>query len=186
MDNEEYTADEVEEVEEVQTQDEESQDDEAEEQATQRQQETPEAKLARLDRQAKQLRKKLGLDEAKTTQAPTKKSNGLDYGQKAFLVANGVKGEAETKLVQDFIKETGKTLEQVLESKYFQAELSDMRELQATAKATPTGKRSGSMATDSVEYWMTKPIEDVPAEMRTKVVNAKIAKEQSAGHFYNS
>jgi hypothetical protein len=42
------------------------------------------------------------------------------------------------------------------------------------------------VATDSVEYWMAKPIEEVPAEMRTKVVNAKISKDKNKGNFYNS
>jgi len=40
--------------------------------------------------------------------------------------------------------------------------------------------------TDSVDYWMSKPIEEVPPEMRIKVVNARLAKEKTKGVFYNS
>lgn len=121
--------------------------------------------------------------------SPAKKpstSGGLDYGQKAFLRAEGIKGEAETKLVEQFMQETGKDLEQVIESKFFKAELDELREIQRTQDANPKGKRSGTTAIDSVEYWLTKPIEEVPKEMRVKVVNAKIKQSESKGPFYNS
>jgi DNA segregation ATPase FtsK/SpoIIIE-like protein len=115
-----------------------------------------------------------------------KKSGDLDYAQKAFLVASGIKGEAEMKLVKDWLKDTGKDLDSLLDSKRFQSELEEVRALDKTEKATPKGKRSGNVATDSVEYWMSKPLEDVPHEMRIKVVNAKLKQEQSKGVFYNS
>lgn len=125
--------------------------------------------------------------EVKTKSEPkAKKSDDLDYGQKAFLVANGIKGEKELSLVKEAMKESGKTLEQVLESKYFQSELESLREIDRTEKATPTGKRSSNNSMDSVEYWMSKPMSEVPKEMRTKVVNARLAKEQGGGVFYNS
>ena len=146
-------------------------------------QETPEAKLARLKRQTAQLEKKLGLNEPQKT---IQKSNDLDYGQKAFLVANGVKENTEMKLVKSIMQETGKTLEQVLDSKYFQAELKEMRELQTSQNAIPTGKRSANVPTDSVEYWLTKDFKDVPAEMKPKVVNARLNQDKAKGTFYNS
>lgn len=116
----------------------------------------------------------------------SKKSDGLDYGQKAFLTASGYKAQAEMKLAQEIMKESGKDLEQVLESKYFLSEVENMRELAKTAVATPTGKRSGQVATDSVEYWQGKPFEEVPKELRTKVLNAKLAQDKNKGIFYNS
>lgn len=155
-------------------------------QPVQRSTEDPEAKKARLERQLKQLGKNHPELFREETTRPSKKSDGLDYGQKAFLVANGVKGEAETKLVQNVMRETGKSLEQVLESKYFQAELKDIRDLQQSANATPTGRRSGNMASDSVEYWLTKDFKDVPADMKAKVVNARLQKKENKGVFYNS
>lgn len=116
---------------------------------------------------------------------PSKKSDGLDYGQKAFLTASGYKAPAEMKLAYEVMKESGKDLEQVLESKYFQAEVESMRELAKTANAVIPGKRS-ALATDSVEYWLTKPFEEVPHDMRQKVLNAEIAQTKSKGMFYNS
>ncbi len=114
------------------------------------------------------------------------KSEGFDYGQKAFLVANGVKGEKETELVQKVMSETGRTLEQVLESKYFKADLTEMRELDTTKNATIEGKRAGNGAVDSVEYWASKPFTEVPKDLRADVVNYKLKKEDTGSNFYNS
>lgn len=125
----------------------------------------------------------------KSSETPTSKpstSNGLDYGMKALLRAEGIKGDTETKLVQQFMQETGKDIEQVMESKFFKAELEEMRELAKTADATPPGKRSGNSAIDSVDYWLSKPFEEVPKEMRAQVVTAKMKQEGSKGMFYNS
>lgn len=166
------------------TQEENNQEETQEENTQEKYQETPEAKLARLERQTKQLKRKLGLESE--PQKTTQKSDGLDYGQKAFLVANGIKESAEMKLVQGIMQETGKNLEQVLGSKYFQAELNEMRELQTSKNAIPTGKRSGNVPTESVEYWMTKDFKDVPADMKAKVVNARLNQDKAKGVFYNS
>ena len=142
--------------------------------------ETNEAKKTRLEGQLARVNKDLGVvPEVKP------KSDGLGYGEKAFLVANGIKGE-ETKLVEDAMKKTGGTLEEVLDNPYFQAQLKEARDLAGTILATPKGKGGSGVPTDSVEYWMQKPIEEVPQEMRIKVVNAKLAKEKGGLKFYNS
>jgi hypothetical protein len=119
------------------------------------------------------------------TKEPQKKSEGLDYGQKAFLLGNGIKGEKEIKFVEKELKASGKSLEELLENNYFKTGLEDLRAIAKTDEAVISGKRSGGSATDSVEYWMTKPIEEVPKEMRIKVVNAKLAKDSEKGMFYD-
>lgn len=143
-----------------------------------------EAKAKELEGRLKRAETKASKKSEPTKTEPAKE--GLDYGQKAFLVASGIKGEAELKLVQEVMSSTGKTLEQVLESKYFQAELEERREIAKTAEAVPNGKRSGNIASDSVEYWMSKPMAEVPQEMRIKVVNAKLKQGEGKGVFYNS
>lgn len=145
--------------------------------------ETPEAKLARLERQTSQLRKKLGVSEPEKSGKP---SNDLDYGQKAFLAANGVKGSKEMDFVKQEMKSSGMDLESLLENDYFQAKLEKQRALNKTENATPTGKRSGGVPLDSIDYWMTKPLEEVPREMRGKVIDAMLSKEKAKGVFYNS
>jgi hypothetical protein len=117
-----------------------------------------------------------------------KKSGELDYGQKAYLKASGIKAE-EFGLVQEIMSQTGKDLDSVLESKYFQAELKDSRELAAAQQATPSStKRAGSNARDSVDYWMAKgelPPAD-QADLRRKVVNARMKVDTDGSKFTDS
>ena len=120
------------------------------------------------------------------TKGESKKSDILDLGAKAFLTANGIKGAKEFEFVQQEMKKSGQDVESLLENGYFKTGLENFRALTATADATPTGKRSSGVATDSVEYWMAKPFEEVPKDMRTKVVNFKLDKEKNKGQFYNS
>lgn len=114
------------------------------------------------------------------------KSDVLDYGAKAYLAANGIKGAKEFEFVQGELKKSGGDLDSLLENGYFKTQLENFRALSATAEAIPNGKRSSGVATDSVEYWMTKPFEEVPHDMRQKVVNTKLIKEKNKGKFYNS
>lgn len=112
--------------------------------------------------------------KAEVKSDPVSKSDELDYGQKAFLVANGIKAEDEIKLVRTIMKDTGKTLEQVLESKYFQAELKERRELKQTDDATPSSsKRTSQGIKDSVEYWIAKGELPEDRELKMKVIDAR-------------
>ncbi len=126
-------------------------------------------------------------DEKPDKKEPPKSENkdGLDYGQKAFLIANGIKGSKETDFVQGELKKAGGELDGLLENEYFKDRLKEFREINKTSEATPKGTRSGK-STDSIEYWMTKPMEEVPKELRTEVVNAKLKKDKKKTHFYNS
>ena len=143
------------------------------------------------DWKAEALKYKAILDRNKSKKSDTKKtnaSNDLDYGAKAFLAVQGIKGADELKLVKDFMSNTGKDLDSVVESKHFKAELEEMRELKRTSDATPTGnKRTGQSARDSVEYWIAKgelpPVSD--ADLRRQVVNARMKKESNKSAFYN-
>lgn len=149
--------------------------------------ETPEARVARLERQLKRAKKDAGVEVDEAPKKKTSKESGeLDYGQKAFLVANGIKGSEETNLVKEIMSATGKSLDDVLESRHFQAELKALREDKATKDAIPTGsKRSGQSQATEVEYWLAKG-ELPPAdqrELRTKVVNARIKIQKDKSVF---
>jgi len=82
----------------------------------------------------------------------------LGYGEKGFLVANGIKGTQEFELVQSIMKESGKSLDEVLESRYFLAELKSLRDENAALDAAPRGNgtRGGSSAKSTVDYWIEK------------------------------
>lgn len=143
--------------------------------------ETPEAKLARLKRQASQLEKKLGIVEEKKP-----KSGGLDYGQLAFLVSKGIEDDRDVEFVKKELKGSGLELAELLKNGYFKEKFSEFQAINKTTDATPKGKRGGGVATDSVEYWASKPIAEVPQEMRQAVVNHRLKAESSTGVFYNS
>ena len=120
------------------------------------------------------------------------KSGELDYGQKAYLVANGIKEADEVALVKEVMQSTGKSLDDIVANKHFQAELQDLRDKKTTAEATPSGsKRANQSAKDSVEYWVNKKDSDgnlelpTDRELRTKVVNARITADKNRGQFYN-
>jgi len=145
------------------------------------------------DWKAEALKYKAILDRNKnkkpSEKSSSKKTGEFDYGQKAFLVANDIKSPDEMKLVKDIMESTGKSLDEVIESKYFKAELNEIRELKRTQDATPkSGNRSNNSAQDSVEYWLAKgelpPKENV--DLRRQVVNARMKKQENTVKFYNS
>jgi hypothetical protein len=128
----------------------------------------------------------LARNKDKPHREPSKKSDELDYGAKAFLKSSGIEN-AEFDFVKTELQKSGlKDLESLLDNPYFKAELENKRALDKTKNATIKGKASNQVATDSVEYWLTKPIDEVPREMRFKVVQAKMKKDNSGGTFYNS
>ncbi|RLF07589.1 MAG: hypothetical protein DRJ64_02680 [Thermoprotei archaeon] len=124
-------------------------------------------------------------EKAEAEPEKPKPSEGLDYGQKAFLIANGVKGEAENKLVAEYLS-SGKTLDEIVDNKHFKNDLKDLREAKAVKDATPANsKRSATSTKSTVDYWLAKG-ELPPAdqqELRRDVVNAKIKKETAESKF---
>lgn len=117
-------------------------------------------------------------------QEPQKKSS-FDYAEKAYLKSSGIQPD-EFQLVLEAMQSTGKSLDEVLDAKWFQVELKDLRDKKATDDAAPKGtKRPSSPSRDSVDYWIAKgelpPADQV--ELRRKVVNEKIRLENSKSQF---
>lgn len=115
------------------------------------------------------------------------KKGELDYGQKAYLNSLGFKDAEDQTYVQGIMKDTGRSLEDILSTPFVKSELQRMGEERATKAATPPadGSRNGSPARDSVEYWIAKgelPPSDQP-ELRQRVVNAKIAQQRTKSTF---
>lgn len=130
------------------------------------------------------------LKKSSDSSVPSKPSTpgDFDYSQKAFLAVNEVKTAKELELAKEFMANTGKSLDDVVTNKYFLQELKELKDLEATALATPSGsKRTGQSAQDSVEYWLAKG--EMPpqgmTELRRAYVNAKMKKEGSEKMFYN-
>jgi len=112
-------------------------------------------------------------------------SDGFGYDVKAYLKASGINAN-EFDFVKAEMQASGKDVDSLLESKYFQEALETRRAINKTENATIKGKRSGGVSTDSVEYWASKDFADVPMNMRGKVVAHREAKEKNKGMFYNS
>lgn len=187
MENEENTQEL--ELDEQQNQEEETQDENQDDTQNQEdsEQDTTDWKAEALKQKAinDRLSKRLNNGQNKESSSQTKSDN-LDWGQKAFLVANGVKGSDEMKLAQDFAKNTGKSLDDVVVNKYFLQELQDFRELKTTAQAVPKGKgKVSNSSQDSIDYWLAKPFGELPEdfELRKKVVAERRKRSKNAGMF---
>lgn len=114
------------------------------------------------------------------------KKDEFGYDKKAYLNSLGFTDSEDHKYVQDIVKSSGKSLEDVLAMPFVGSELKRLGEERKTkAAAPPADGRSGTPARDTVEYWLAKG-ELPPAdqtELRQKVVNAKIAKGKGSSNF---
>jgi len=164
---------------EVETTDSTNGDEDTEEESTQEY--TPREKqlYARL-KKAEAAAKAGGQKEVKTA------GNDFGYDVKAYLKASGIAAN-EFDFVKKEMKASGiADVDELLDNDYFKSKLEKHREVSKTQEAAPSGKRSGGVATNSVDYWLAKPFEEVPKEMRTKVLNARVEREAKGSQFYNS
>jgi hypothetical protein len=145
---------------------------------------TDEQQLAIHEREAKKLKKRLGVE----TNSKQTRSDELDYGQLAFLTAKGIENDEEVDYVKKVMSETGKPLKDVLGSKYFQAELKEMRDGRISAEAIPKGtKRSSGSAVDNVDYWIAK--DELPPDtpenrkLREDIVKEQYRREKNVNTF---
>ena len=114
------------------------------------------------------------------------KSEGLDYGQKAYLVALGYKDPAEHKKIEEAMKSTGKKIEDVLENPYLKSDIETMREVnksQIASNATSSSKRAGSSAKSDVDYWIAKGGLPEDTILRRKVVAARRERDTKINPF---
>lgn len=135
-------------------------------------------KLAKLKEASSKPVEKVEKQEAK--------QETLDRIDRAVLRVEKITEPDEIALVESTMKESGKSLEQVLAMKYFQSELKEMRELRASKEAIPSStRRSNQSSRDSVDYWINKgelpPADQV--KLRRDVVNARYAQEKAKNHF---
>ena len=107
----------------------------------------------------------------------------FDYAEKAYLKASGIQSD-EYEFVLEVIQATGKTLDEVLDAKYFQADLKERREAKASKDAIPRGgKRSEAGARDDIAYWSNKPFSEVPRELKREVLKAREKREADLNKF---
>ncbi len=132
----------------------------------------------------KELEDKAKADaEAKATdetQQPQDKTD-FDLAEKSYLLGLGAK-KSELPFIFEEVKNTGKSIDELWDSPYFQEKLAEKRTESAIPKDTGRG---GNSTKDNVDYWLNKPTGELPEdrELARKVVNARLAKEQQASKF---
>lgn len=91
-----------------------------------------------------------------------RKSDELDYAHLAFHNSKSdslkVETEEEIEFTKQQMKETGKSLQGLLNSRYFQTEYKAFKESKVVNNAVPnpTGRTNQPSASRSVEYWMNR------------------------------
>lgn len=114
---------------------------------------------------------------------PPAEKKSFDYGEKAFLISNQIPIE-EHEFVLEQIHTTGKSLDDLLGAKWFQAELKERRDAKVVREALPTGsKRSDNSSRDQVDYWIDKGQLPPDPVLRIKVVNEKIKRAKAGSQF---
>lgn len=114
------------------------------------------------------------------------KDDKFDYGQLAYLTAKGFDHADDQKYLKDLMKRTGSELNDLLSDEFVTGKLGEMKEKRTSQGAMPSGDdRNAPPAADQVEYWLNKGQLPPPdqVELRKKVVNAKIAREQGKSVF---
>lgn len=149
--------------------------------------ETSEAKGARLRRQLDQHNKKYGVKEESKPAPKAKTENELDWGQKAYLKSSGI-DSSEFDFFTAAMAETGKDIDSLLSSKYFQAELKEQRESKSIEKATPKSSRlSAEINNNKVDSWISKgglpPETNDNIQLRRDIVNKRYELAKAGRNF---
>jgi len=125
--------------------------------------------------------------EEKPPEKPDEKpsENKLTTGDKALLNSyKKIKGADEIALCENWMTQYKSTLEEMMEDEVFNNRLSKLREAKAVNDALPkSGKRSSSSDTSAVDFWINKPFEEVPKELKRDVLNAQLANEEKESMF---
>ncbi len=152
---------------------------------------TPQERLEHHKGIVERLEKKLG-HKPETAKAPDAR---LDYGNLAFhnSKSDSIKIESpdDLEFLRNTLRDTGKSQESLLDSKWFIQEMKDRQVERAVQNAIPKGtKRAGQAQGDefSIAYAHYKETNELPADpmLRQKVVDHRYQSETTGSQFYNS
>ena len=149
--------------------------------------------LGSLKREVKDLKK----PKADPSETPSKKSetksDDIDFGRLAWYntrsdVTVKIEHPEDIDFLRSTVSETGKSLDDVLNARWFQSDLKDRIEKRVVQDAIPKGtRRSGESAKTTVDYWIGKgelpPNTPENATLRREVVNARYTREKSSSQF---
>lgn len=131
--------------------------------------------------------------ESKDEKKEEKSDEEFGLLQKTYLRSADIVDEDEVELAKKLMKETGKDLDVLIESKYFKSELAELRDTKSVTKATSGVEGGGgeNKAVDTPEHWIAKGVPPTPDQVPDKKTRVKIArammKNASTGGkmFYN-
>jgi hypothetical protein len=132
---------------------------------------------------AKRYAKKAGIEDT-DAKKNSSKPNELDLGAIAYLNSMvGLKGKDEIALAREYIA-SGKSVLDLAENKFFNQDLTALREAKETANAVPKGKnRSSQAGVNDIDFAVAKYKEtgELPEDFNTrnKVIDAITASEIS-------
>ena len=116
----------------------------------------------------------------------------VDFGQLAFhnskTDSTKIEHQEDIAYLKEAIEDTGKSQAEILESKWFIAELKDRQDNRSAKEATPSSTRGSSEAPQkNADYWVKKGElpPDVPEnrELRREVVNLRMKNEKHGSKF---
>ena len=123
---------------------------------------------------------------------PSVKSGELDYGQLAFYNSKSdsvkIEHEEDLEFLKGEMEKSGKSQQYLLENKYFISDLKDKQAGRATQEATPPSSGRSTTGTKNTDYWVAKytagtPINEIPQEVRSEVLNARLAQDERREKF---
>lgn len=136
--------------------------------------------LGSLKRENKDLKKPAKEETSKKVELQT------DYGLLAYLNTNEIKHEEDIALFNKVRSETGKKPEEILSSRYFQADLKEQRDTRESKEAQPSRNNRGTGSSiDEASNWANKiesgraTIIDVPSDLRYQVIQKRITRDQA-------
>lgn len=159
---------------------------------------TTDWKALALKNQGIAKRLKTKLEKAKEVEKPKvepvqpEKPNDFKFttGDKALMFSlKQIKGADEIALAESWIKKYGGEIDDMLEDEVFNSKLTKLREAKAVKDAIPEGtKRSTGAITNKVDFWLAKyqsgtPLNEVPQELRTEVLNARLKADEQKHKF---
>lgn len=157
----------------------------AQEEAEEKPKLTLEQQRGILQRKLTKINKELGVSEEQPKPHKTEtKSGELDYAQLAYLEVKGITEDEQIEFVEKVMKKSGDDLKTVLKDDFVINRLKSIKENKTVKEAIPSSsKRSAPSARDTVDFWLNKPFEEVPAEFKREVLNKKLDKEKQASKF---
>lgn len=127
----------------------------------------------------------------KPTPKNDEKSNEPDYAKLAFLETKGVTHPDDQKIIQDEAKRLNLPLTDILGMEHIKSKLKESKSQREAEDGMPSGsgKGSGGVAKNSVEYWVNRKNPDgtyqtpEDTELAGKVIAARIKSEESKSMF---